>query len=144
MSTDGGNAATSLSDQIAEEILSLMGRRRINKAELARRLGQKQDWIGRRLNGRQPFDVEDLQRIAVILGVDAVDLLPRKQGESVPKRSRSLESRVIATVGQDPGNRSDARRSVRTGRKHHPGRAVSATRPLVPLDRGHVATLSAR
>lgn len=143
MSADGG-ATAKLSDQVAEEILSLMGRRRINKAELARRLGQKQDWIGRRLNGRQPFDVEDLQRIAVILGVDAVDLLPRKQGESVPKRSRALEPRIVATVGQHSENRSNGRLPVRTGRKHRPGRAVSATRPLVPLDRGYVATPSGR
>lgn len=118
MSTDDTGTAT-LSDQVIEEILGLMGKRRINKAEMARRLRKKQDWVGRRLNGHQRIDVEDLQQIAVVLGVSASDLLPRN---SVWKNRPALGERVVATVGEQR-----SRPRVRT---HRPGRPVRQTRPI--------------
>lgn len=137
MSTDSSGTAT-LSDQVATEILGLMGKRRINKAEMARRLGEKPDWIGRRLNGRQDFSLEDLQRVAVVLGVDAADLLPKSVTGRYP--TRVSDPRIIATIGQDRSTGSIVRTKRPAHRPHRPGRAVSATRPLVPLDRRMTAS----
>lgn len=87
MNTDVTRA--DLSDRVAEEIRSWMGRRRISGAALARALGVSPAWVSYRLTGTQPIDLNDLQRIAAVLSVEAADLLPR-----------STEGRVLKTVGQ--------------------------------------------
>lgn len=138
MSTDT-TASEKLSAQVIDEIFALMGRRRINKAEMARRLGKSEVWVGRRLNGKLPLAVDDLQHIAVVLGVAASDLLPRKR-DSVYKPTHDLDAvldpfvdgiqaRVVATVGE-PRHRKAS--PVRT---HQPGRPVTQTRPLSPVSR---------
>lgn len=129
MSADDTGTAT-LSDQVIEEILGLMGRRRINKAEMARRLGTKEDWVGRRLNGRQPIDLDDLRRFAAVLGVAAADLLPK--GNTLWK-SRPVDGRVVATVGEE-----------RKHRPHRPGRPVGQTRPVGQFTRPVTATAVGR
>jgi len=126
MSTDGTETAT-LSDQVIEEILGLMGRRRINKAELARRLGTKEDWVGRRLNGRQDFALEDLQRIAAVLGVSVADLFPPSTRASSPTLVDPLAQRVIATVGAPKRRRTQPHTPIR-GNRPSPVRV----RPLTP------------
>lgn len=131
MSTDDGRSAT-LSDQVVEEILGLMGKRRINKAEMARRLGRKEDWVGRRLNGHQSIGIEDLHRIAVVLGVDAADLVPR--GSKLSGEAFA-DARIVAVAGQDRSSRSIVRTRRTPRRVHQPGRAVSQTRPLAPISR---------
>jgi transcriptional regulator with XRE-family HTH domain len=68
-------AKPSLTMRVAEEVRALMARRRMTGAELARRLGVSQMWISYRLNGRQPIDLDDLERIARVLGVQPLDLL---------------------------------------------------------------------
>lgn len=77
MSIDVSGVGTPLSERAAEEILSVMGRRRMSRAELARRLGVSAMWVSYRLNGQQEIGLNDLQRIAGVLGVEPVDLLPR-------------------------------------------------------------------
>ena len=137
MSTDV-TASETLSAQVIDEIFALMGRRRINKAELARRLGKSEVWVGRRLNGKLPLAIDDLQHIAVVLGVSASDLLPLKS-DSVYKPADELntildpfadgiEQRVVATVGE-----TRRRRNTSPVRAHQPGRAVMQTRPLSPV-----------
>lgn len=109
-----------------EEILALMGRRRLTRTELARRLSVSDVWVGRRLNDQVPIDLRELQRIAVVLGVELADLLPRPSSERITRSSVDpLGERVLATVGQD--------RSRRLRRRHRPGRAVTRTRPVTPL-----------
>ena len=127
MSTDGTETAT-LSDQVIEEILGLMGRRRINKAEMARRLGTKEDWVGRRLNGRQDFALEDLQRIAAVLGVSVADLFPPSTRASSPTLVDPLAQRVIATVGAPKRRRTQPHTPIR-GNRPSPVRV----RPLTPV-----------
>jgi len=105
-----------LSATVAGEIRALMGRREINKTEMARRLAVSDMWIGRRLKGRQDFTLDDLQRIAAVLGVGVSDLLPKV---NVCRTSTPLGERVVATVGE-----------TRKARPHRPGRPVRQTRPI--------------
>lgn len=61
---------------VATEVRAWLGRRRMSGAELARRMGKSQTWIARRLDGRQAFDVDDLDHVANVLDVQVSDLLP--------------------------------------------------------------------
>lgn len=54
-----------------------MARRRSNQSKLAAKLGVTEPWVSRRLNGKTDLTIEDLYRIAAVLEVDAVELLPR-------------------------------------------------------------------
>lgn len=96
MSTD-----TAMSAKAAEEILALLGRRRMSKSELARRLGVSHTWVTNRLTGDQEIGVNELQRIAVILGVSAGELLPGPTRRYPPARD-PLAPHVVATVGTRP------------------------------------------
>lgn len=62
--------------QVAEEIRVLLVRRRLSAAELARQMGVTQSYLARRLLRGERLDLEDLRRIAAVLKVSVVDLLP--------------------------------------------------------------------
>jgi transcriptional regulator with XRE-family HTH domain len=68
-------------ERIAEEVRSLMGRRRMRDIELARLLGRSHTYMYRRLSGETAFDADDLELIARALDVKIVDLLPRDERE---------------------------------------------------------------
>jgi len=65
-----------LRERTAEEIRSLLARRRMSAAQLGRQMGVSQAYVWRRLSGETAFDLNDLEAIAEILGVAVVDLLP--------------------------------------------------------------------
>lgn len=71
-----------LSTRIAAEVRAEMGRQGISSAALARKLGVSEAWTSRRLsiNGDQTMDLDDLPRIADVLGVPIAELLPREVG----------------------------------------------------------------
>lgn len=46
-----------------------------SQAWLAQQLGESPFWVARRLNGVVNFDVEDLDRVARVLGTDLAGLL---------------------------------------------------------------------
>lgn len=92
---------TDLSERVAEEILAWMGRRRLSGAALARTLGVSTAWVSYRLNGKQPIDLNDLQRIAAVLNVEPVDLMPRQN-----------EGRVVATSGSSGRQTTTPKNSV--------------------------------
>jgi len=75
-------AHASLSGRVAEEIRALMARRRVRQSNLARQLNVSEQWVSARLLGKQPIDLNDLERIAAALQVDVVDLLPPRSGRS--------------------------------------------------------------
>lgn len=54
----------SLADRVSEEIRVEMARQRINQVELAARLHVAQPWVSRRLSGKTPITVDDLDRFA--------------------------------------------------------------------------------
>jgi transcriptional regulator with XRE-family HTH domain len=107
MSTDTGRQRT-LTDRVAEEILSVLGRRRMSQAALARKLGVSPMWVSDRLRGVQPIDLVDLERIAGVLGVQPVDLVLLAEGRTV-----QMNSRFPAAPERPPGNSlAPARRPV--------------------------------
>lgn len=57
----------SLADRVSEEIRVEMARQRINQVELAARLHVAQPWVSRRLSGKTPITVDDLDRFAAAL-----------------------------------------------------------------------------
>lgn len=65
-----------LSAQVAAEIRAWMGRLEVRQSELARRLGETDQWLSMRLKGRTPIDLNELQRIAAALGIGIGRLLP--------------------------------------------------------------------
>ena len=71
---------------IAEEIRAMMARRRMSGRELARRLDVSPAWVSYRLSGVQEIGVNDLSRIARLLQVHMVDLLPRDERDQVTLR----------------------------------------------------------
>lgn len=82
---------TPLSMHAITEIKSWIGKRDLNKSELARRLGVSHTWVSNRLAGHQEITLNELQRIADALDVQVADLLPRRdpQGETGQTGRRS-------------------------------------------------------
>ena len=96
-------------ERVAEEVRSLLARRRMSASELARQLETTQRYMSRRLTGETAFDVDDLDRIATVLGVQVTDLLPRRsEGELV----------TVAGSRVDAGRRTNDRSVVAADRPH--------------------------
>lgn len=110
--------ATPLREQVATEVRRELAAARMTPTELARRLGVSQTTVWRRISGQVAFDVDDLQKIADILGVPVGRLLPRPV--------QTTEPYLAATVGQD-----GLRRRV-------------ATRPTDSRPNGHMSRRSTR
>lgn len=78
-----------------------MARRRISGVKLAEGIGRAQQYVSRRLNGDVAFDLDDLEKIAVVLDVTLPDLLPpaalqrraQATGEQAMKPSFALAER---------------------------------------------------
>lgn len=58
---------SSLRQRVAAEVRAEMARRRVSQSELARRLGEGQPWVNRRVNGDVALDLDDLERISEAL-----------------------------------------------------------------------------
>lgn len=118
-----------LRESTAEEIRSLMARRRLNGVRLAVVIGRSQSYVSRRLTGETAFDVDDLERIATALGVGVRELLPRDGDDARGVTRQYLPGqRVVATIGTP---RSAKRPTpARAARTHRPGRPVPQTRPI--------------
>jgi transcriptional regulator with XRE-family HTH domain len=131
-----------LTMQVAEEIRVAMLRRRITGAKLAHDLGVSAAWVSYRLTGTQPIDLNDLQRIADVLGVGVIDLLPAA-GDTRRYAGRPpidpLAQRVVATIGQPrPPQRATlisrpATASSRLDRSPRPDRAEHRRRPVTAV-----------
>ncbi len=83
--SDGVDTMTPL---VVEEICSLLGRRRMSQAALARTLDKPPMWVSDRLTGKARLSVGDMALIAAGLQVRMVDLLPRSEREGVTPRYR--------------------------------------------------------
>lgn len=53
-----------------------MGRRELNQADVARKLGENEMWVYRRIRGKQQITLADMHRIAKALDVGVHDLMP--------------------------------------------------------------------
>lgn len=131
MNTDTMRA--DLSDRVAEEIRSWMGRRRISGAALARALGVSPAWVSYRLTGVQPIDLNDLQRIAAILNVEVADLLPRaSEGRVLPTGTRHRDEKGAGItirkfdLTKRPGPNGHPKRTQPHPSTRRPGRVIPA------------------
>ncbi len=70
------DAPDSLRAEVAAQLRSELARHQVSGVELAGRLGVSQPYVSRRLSGNVPLDLDDLQRIAGVLGVTVGDLVP--------------------------------------------------------------------
>ncbi|MDG4796171.1 helix-turn-helix transcriptional regulator [Micromonospora sp. WMMD1082] len=61
---------------VAGEIRAHLGRQQISGAKLAQAIDRSEMYVSRRLNGRTSFDLDDLEKIADVLGVTVADLMP--------------------------------------------------------------------
>ena len=75
MTTTPERSAT-LSELVAAQIRSLLGYRDIKPSELARQLGENDQWLSVRLKGRVPINLNDMHRIAKVLDVPVGQLMP--------------------------------------------------------------------
>lgn len=119
-----------LSDAVAEEILSILGRKRMSKAELARRLKVSPMWVGYRLNGQQEIGLNDLELIGQALEVDVATLLPavlrRTLQTTVPKVKPTEKVTACHPTGQ---SHSSARPKCRQPASPPQPPAAPAVRP---------------
>jgi transcriptional regulator with XRE-family HTH domain len=69
-----------LRETAAEEVRALMARRRISQSRLAQQVGLTQSALSRRLTGDIAFDLDEIERIAIALGVDPRDLIQPGKG----------------------------------------------------------------
>lgn len=121
-----------LRELVAGELRATLARKRISAAALARQLGWSQTYMARRVDGRAPLDVDDLEKIADVLEVTVADLLPRRQ-RAVTNGSSSILAEpaaphAVRVMSPRGAARSATRRPVRTGRAPH---SVSDRSPVV-------------
>ena len=113
----------SINDLVAEEIRALLARRRMSASDLARHTGMTQRAISRRLTGEKIIDVDDLQRIADVLGVDITDLLPRpNEGRTVVTAGQPGRITAYATGGSTTRNQINDRKATMTAQTGPIGR----------------------
>lgn len=126
MSTEATRDVPLLSELVAEEIRSWMGRRRVSGASIARQLGVSTAWVSYRLTGAQPIDLNDLQKIAAVLGVEVIDLLPpRREGRFITAVGSTRETDETVKSHKPRG----PERSPLTSHPHHAQPRLSTRRP---------------
>jgi transcriptional regulator with XRE-family HTH domain len=65
---------------VAAEIRAEMGRQKLSQVELAKKLGQAQPWVSRRVSGSASLDLDDLEAFAAALNVPTHKLLGWSDG----------------------------------------------------------------
>lgn len=90
-------------EAIAEEIRVMLARRKMNASELARRMGVTQPYISRRLTGDIALDVDDLVRIAAVLGMEIAEFFPRA-GRVVVTGGARRSGRQVTPAIDPPAN----------------------------------------
>lgn len=110
-----------LSQHVISEIKAWIGKRDMNKSELARRLGVSHTWVSNRLAGQQEIGIGELERIAAALEVEIGDLLPKpaltdeRPGRRNNERySNAPRSAQLATTHPTPTHPPDGRPIPRT------------------------------
>lgn len=106
-----------LRELTAGELRAHLARRRISASELARRIGWKQPYMARRIDGRVALDLDDLEQIARVLGIAVTDLLPEsaRRAEPVSVRDQAVSSTY---PGQDGVTVLFPQVTERAARKH--------------------------
>ena len=74
------NACRDFSGAVAAEVRSWMGRRNRSGRNVAQELGWTEIYLSRRLTGKVPFDVDDLDALAGLLGVPVTEFFDVRGG----------------------------------------------------------------
>lgn len=116
-----------LSARVAEEIRAVLARRRMSGRQLATHLGVSQTWMSSRLSGSTPIDLNDLERIASVIGIEVVDLLPRPtEGRTVVTAGDPARTAAYAANGAAARNQINDRKATLTGRTRPNGSPMHA------------------
>lgn len=145
MTTTPERTAT-LTSLVAAEIRAWLGRLDVRPAELARRMGENDQWLSTRLKGRTPINLNELQRIATALGLSVLDLLPaqasRGAGEAGGQATQTIvpvESalRPMPLRSRAPRPNVRSHRHVATGGSLYGGGRRDSARPVsaIPLSK---------
>lgn len=67
---------STLADTVAAEVRAQLARGQYTGVALAQAIGKSEMYVSRRLRGKVPFDLADLDQIAKFLGVAVHDLMP--------------------------------------------------------------------
>lgn len=125
--TEGIRVQHLLRERVAEEVRALMARKMMTGAELATAIGRSPMYVSRRVRGEVAFDLDDMQRLAEVFGIEVGALLPKgvEAGGSLRQpyesATRSVDPLKARQVGGGPfsGGRRDSTR---------PDSSVPATR----------------
>jgi transcriptional regulator with XRE-family HTH domain len=113
MSQTATQGDTSLQDRVIKRIKVLLLLRDMSQTELAGRVGIKQPYLSRRMTGEVSLNLDEIEAIAVVLGVDALDLM--RPPESLPPIDVEAKPRIITRGGE---------RRQRSGRSSYYGPAT--------------------
>lgn len=64
-----------LSAAVADQIRRLLEAHNVSGYALSKATGMPQSSISRKLSGQAPFDLDDVQKVCGVLGVDEADLI---------------------------------------------------------------------
>lgn len=92
-------STSSLSARVAEEIRVALVRRRMSGKRLAHETGMSQSAISARLTGVTPIDLNELEKIADVLGVDLRDLLPARARDGGGTTNARYRQTAVAAPG---------------------------------------------
>lgn len=92
----------SLSRRVGMEIKVLLVRRGMSGRRLAQELGESQTWLSTRLIGATPLDLNDLGRIAEVLGVSVHDLIPGGTVSTTAQQHTSTQTAAHAASFTSP------------------------------------------
>lgn len=97
-----------LSEAVARRLRGALGERQISGSELARKLGMAQTAVSRRLAGKIPLDVNELQHIEEATGITVAYLMglqenppPYGGGNRLPKLREVSRNRASALYKSD-------------------------------------------
>jgi transcriptional regulator with XRE-family HTH domain len=87
-----------LHEAVAEEVRVILVRRRIKQQKLAEDLGWTPWYLGRRLRGETPFDVQDLETLGKVLDIEPTEFFP---GSARSVGGGDIKLRKCAQPGHD-------------------------------------------
>lgn len=136
MTTTPERTAT-LTELVAAQIRSLLGYRDMKPSELARSLGENDQWVHVRLKGKVPLNLNDMHRIAELLSVPVGQLLPPPDVAAGAAKPKAIPRYLDVTVrtGMQMDRPRDNRPPDGPGRAHPIGGTRTAYLPRRPKGR---------
>ncbi len=110
----------------------LLARKMMTGADLAAAIGRSPMYVSRRVRGEVAFDLDDMERLAGVFGVEVSDLLPKPGGAAASVSVRNPHVAIRSSIthaashnrphGRDDSCRPESiRRTARIPRPDLPG-----------------------